>query len=193
MHTIVTICGSARAGNQTAQALALAHDELEKFDEVNVIQIEPFRMRLFIPGMENGPSDRDELQKIVSSADGVILATPEYHGSYSSLIKLVIDNLGYPSALAGKPVSLIGVAGGRYGAIKSLEHLRSICAHLGALALPGSVSIPQAGKVFDKDGHCLDPRVEKSIRRMARKLLAFIHDTTSPNVGMEVMSRSGSE
>ena len=37
-------------------------------------------------------------------------------------MKLVIENLGFPSVLAGKPVALLGMAAGAIGAIKSLEH-----------------------------------------------------------------------
>ena len=71
----------------------------------------------------------------------VILATPEYHGSFAAMMKLVIENLGFPSTLAGKPVALLGVAAGRIGAIKSLEQLRSVCSHVGAIVLPGPVSV----------------------------------------------------
>ena len=34
----------------------------------------------------------------------VVLATPEYHGSFSSVMKLMIENLGFPSVLEGKSV-----------------------------------------------------------------------------------------
>ena len=189
MPTIVTICGSARRDNPTAMALAIVQDELAKVDGLQIIGVEPDQMVLFIPGMETGPSDQDKLQEIVSSADGVILATPEYHGSYSSLMKVVIDNLGYPSALKGKPVSLLGVAGGRYGAIKSLEHLRSVCAHVGSLVLPDSVSISQAGRAFDDNGNCTNPRVETSLRKLAQRLILYLKQTKCPDLYMEVMSR----
>ena len=49
---------------------------------------------------------------------------------------MAIENLGYPNALKGKPAALLGVAGGRIGAIKSLENLRSIRFHVSALILP---------------------------------------------------------
>jgi FMN reductase len=48
-------------------------------------------------------------------------------------MKLAIDNLGFPSMLSGKPISLLGVAAGVIGAIKSLEELRGICSHVGAV------------------------------------------------------------
>jgi len=89
----------------------------------------------------------DKLQQQVSDATGVIFATPEYHGSYSSVIKLVIEQLGFPSVLSGKPIALLGVAAGSIGAIKALEHLRSVCSHVGAIVLPGPVSVAAVHKV----------------------------------------------
>src|SRR6202040_2603253 len=101
-----------------------------------------------------------QLQSAVNAATGVVLVTPEYHGSFSSVMKLVIENLGFPSVLAGKPVALLGVAAGSIGAIKSLEQLRSIASHIGAHVLPMPVSVPNVQKVFDPSGRVLDPGVE---------------------------------
>ena len=68
-------------------------------------------------------------------------------------MKLLIDNLGFPSALSGKPVALLGVAAGRIGAIKALEHLRSVASHVGAQVLPGPVSVASVGRSsMEKDG-----------------------------------------
>lgn len=58
-----------------------------------------------------------------------VLAPSEYPGSYSSVVKLFIENLGFPSLMSGKPVALLGVGAGQIGATKALEHLRSVCFH----------------------------------------------------------------
>ena len=191
MIKIATVLGSALAPKVTAMALALVHDELRSIEDVSVIDIDPSKLRLFIPGMEDGPSDSEQLQELVRSVDGVIISTPEYHNSFSSLIKMVIENLGYPSALSGKPVSLLGIAGGRYGAIKSLEHLRSVCSHVGALVLPGGISISKARTVFDNQGNCLDVEVEQDIRDMARYMYRYIHDSQCPDISLEELARKG--
>jgi len=191
MIHIVTISGSARPGNYTAKALALAHDELRKHADVRVTAIEPGTLRLAIPGTAMDSSDREWLIQTVGSADGVILATPEYHGSFSSLMKLVIENLGHPSALANKPVALLGVAAGRIGAIKSLEHLRSVASHVGALVLPTPVSVAQVRTVFDSEGRILDEVTEKAIRGLAAGLVDYICRTGCPQASMEQHVRSG--
>src|SRR5882672_846688 len=160
---IVVINGSMRPGNYTSMASALVVDELRKQSKVSVETIDPATLHLPFPGVEPGAPGTKELQAKVAAATGVILATPEYHGSFSSVMKLVIENLGFPSALAGKPVALLGVAAGLIGAIKSLEHLRGVVSHVGGIALPMPASVSDVQKVFDTSGKILDPNVEKRV------------------------------
>ena len=191
MITIATISGSAQQNNNTERALALVHDELRKIEDVDFIEVLPRQMKLAIPGSDMDGSDRALLQRTLRDADGIILATPEYHGSFSSLMKMTIENMGYPSALKGKPIGLLGVAGGSIGAVKSLEHLRSVCAHVGGLVLPGAVSIPNIRDVFDEAGKCLDAEAEKSIRVVATRIVKYIVDTSCPDRSFEEMIRNG--
>ena len=92
--------------------------------------------------------------------------------------------MGYPSALLKKPVSLMGVAGGAIGAIKSLEHLASVCLHTGAIVMPKYVSIPFGEQVFDKDGNSTDEAAEKRLRRLAAELVDYIRETTCPSISI---------
>ncbi len=187
---IVTILGTTRPGNFTAKALALLVDELRQQTRVNVTEINPRGMHLLFPGEPGESKDSQLLQSAVQKATGVVLATPEYHGSFAALMKLLIENLGFPSILAGKPVALLGVEAGQIGAIKSLEQLRSVCSHVGAIVLPGPVSIAEVQGLFDESGRCLEERIEKRIRGLATNLLDYIHDNICPRVALEQMVRS---
>ena len=148
---LVALQGSVRPGNNTAKALALVADEIQKHPGITLEIVDPTTMHLPLPG-QGTSEDAKRMQQLVAAADGIILATPEYHGSFSSVMKLLIDNLGFPSALSGKPVALLGVAAGRIGAIKALEHLRSVASHVGAQVLPGPVSVASVGSSMEKDG-----------------------------------------
>jgi len=187
---IVTINGSARSGNYTGKALAVAQDDLKQMNGVTLTVIEPATMKLAIPGSAMDGSDSRRLQEMVAAAAGVILATPEYHGSFSSLVKLTIENMGFPSALKKKQVALLGVASGRIGAVKSLEHLRSMCSHVGALVLPRPVSVAGVQSVFDKQGHCLDQGVKRQIRELASELVEYVYETQCPEISFEEWARS---
>lgn len=188
---IVIITGSARPRNYTDMAVALVADELRKDGKVKVEVIHPAELNLPLPGVNPKAEGTLKLQAAVKNATAVILATPEYHGSLSSVMKLAIENLGFPSVLAGKPVALLGVAAGSVGAIKSLEQLRSIASHIGAIVLPLPVSVPNVQKVFDAEGHVLDPNVDKLVRSLAKSLMDYVHQNLCPAVTLERVLRGG--
>lgn len=188
---IVIVTGSVRPGNYTSKASAFVLDQLKKHEGVSVEVIDPAKLRLPLPGMERESEARRSLQESVGRATGVVLATPEYHGSFSSVMKLVIENLGFPSVLAGKPIALLGVAAGAIGAIKSLEHLRGVVSHIGAIALPLPISVANVQKVFDQEGRCLDPGVERLVRGVATNLLQYINQNICPRVTLERVLREG--
>ncbi len=187
---IVAVAGSVRPGNFTGMAINLAADEIGKADDASIHVVDLSEVRLPLPG-QPASDDVKALQDRFSAATGIVLATPEYHGSYSSVIKLLIDNLGFPSVLSGKPVALLGVAAGQIGAIKALEHLRSVCSHVGAIVLPGPVSVAGVQRLFDEAGNCLDQSIEKRIRGLGTNLLDYIRGSICPRVALEEAVRRG--
>ncbi len=187
---IVVLIGTNRPGSYTAKAARLVIDELQRRSEVTVEVVDLGAMELAFPGHEPTP-DRARLQKLLEHATGVVIATPEYHGSFAAALKLAIENMGFPSGLAGKPVALLGVAAGAIGAVKSLEQLRGVCSHVGALVLPGSVSVAGVQKVFDEDGRCRDPKVEERVRGLAGSLVDYIGSSICPRLALERQVREG--
>jgi len=185
---IVGILGSVRPGNYTSMALALVADEVRQ-RSAGYQLVDPSVLNLPLPGLGPEAPGARSLRETVAAATGVVLATPEYHGSFSSVTKLVIENLGFPSVLAGKPVALLGVAGGVIGAVKSLEALAGVCMHVGALVLPGSVSVARVREAFDPQGKCLSPEVEKRIRSVAVNMLDYIGRSICPRLALEAMVR----
>jgi len=171
-------------------AMRLVQDQIESSGSFDFEMVDPVGLDLPLPG-RGGSDDAEALQAKVEASVGVVLATPEYHGSFSSVMKLVIENLGFPSRLSGKPVALLGVAGGAIGAIKSLEQLRGVCSHVGAIVLPGPVSVAHVRKVFDEEGNCSDERAEKQVRSVGQGLLDFVDRHVCPAISLEALVRDG--
>lgn len=188
MHKIVSVSGTSRPDNYTAHALAVVNEELTARGHPPEV-FDGRELALSFPG-QGSTDDARALRSSVESCAGVVLATPEYHGSFSAMTKLVIENLGFPSVLAGKPVALVGVAAGRIGAIKSLEQLRSTCAHVGALVLPGSISIAGVRTAFDDQGRPIDEKAAQALRGVAGSLLSFIENYVCPRYALEELVRS---
>ena len=186
---IAIVKGSVRSGNFTAKAVALVVDELQRLKVGGVDVIDPAELDLAFPGMPAGHSRAEDLRATIEAATGVVLATPEYHGTFSSVMKLVIENMGFPSVLAGKPVALLGVAAGSIGAIKALEHLRGVVSHIGGIVLPGSISVAGVHNHFDERGRVTDEKIEASIRSVATNLLDYVNQNICPRKCLEEMVR----
>ena len=90
---IVTICGSVRPGNYTSKALALVISEFQKRSDVDLTTIDLATLDLPFPGRPPQDSSADQLRNAVHAATAVVFATPEYHGSFSSMIKLAIERM----------------------------------------------------------------------------------------------------
>jgi NAD(P)H-dependent FMN reductase len=114
---VVIIKGRVRPGNYTGMAAALILDELKKHPKVSTEVIDPATLSLSYctrppqtrqdassperPGTDPRSKVTRHLQQKVGHATGVIMATPEHDGSFSSVMKLVIESLGYPSPWPG--------------------------------------------------------------------------------------------
>src|SRR2546422_10214484 len=113
---IVCISGTSRPDNSTVRALGIVVDELQH-SRVAPAVFDARALQLAFPGHPD-PGAGERLRTAIAAAPGVLLATPEYHGSCAAMTKLILENLGFPSLPAGHPVARVRAVAGRLGAIK---------------------------------------------------------------------------
>lgn len=90
------------------------------------------------------------LRKKVKEADGIVLASPEYHGGMSGLLKNALDFLG-SEHLQHKPVALIAVAGGGKGGINALNNMRTVMRGLYANSIPRQLVLDPKAFNYETD------------------------------------------
>jgi NAD(P)H-dependent FMN reductase len=178
---IVAICGSLRANSHTRKALQLTlAGAAELGAETQLLDLRDYDL-VFCDGDtadEDLPESVKRLKHEVQQAHGILLGTPEYHGGYSGVLKNALDLMGF-AQFEGKMIGLIGVAGGRMGAINSLTSLRAVGRALHAWVLPDEVSISQAGQQFAADGSLKDPQLADRVRNLGRQVarFAYLHNS----------------
>lgn len=187
MPSIVAISGTSRPDNFTSRALAVVSARLVQLG-ASVETFDARELQLDFPGRPE-TADAKRMREAVKGADGVVLATPEYHGTFAAMTKLILENMGFPSALGNKPLALLGVAQGRIGAIKSLEHLRGACSHMGAIVVPATVSLSGVQRVFDARGEVADPGARAALEGTAQSLLDFLKTYVCPKIALEALVR----
>ena len=169
---IVGVCGSLSASGATKSALSAALRGAAEFDvETDLIELRDYDLP-FCGATPEGdyPQDVSRLRGELQRAHGIILGTPEYHGSLSGVLKNMLDLMS-AEQFEGKVVGLIGVAGGHPGAISSLNTMRMIGRNLHSWVLPQEVSVGDAGTAFDDDGGATDPRIDKRLRTLGLQVV----------------------
>ncbi|CAG7625179.1 FMN-dependent NADPH-azoreductase [Paenibacillus solanacearum] len=119
---------------------------------------------------DSQPEDANvsELKQGLLEADGIVLATPEYHGSLSGVLKNALDFAGFDH-FDGKIVLSVSSAGGAVG-VSSLQHLQTIVRNVHGINCPEWISIGGAQRTFSPDGV---PEDEKTRERVQRTLNYF--------------------
>ena len=178
---VAGICGSLRRGSYTRMAVQVAlHGAQEVGAQIRLLDLKDYQL-VSCDGKEDErtyPADVFRLRSEVSHAQGIILGTPEYHGSFSGVLKNAMDLMGF-NEIEGKMIGLVGVSGGALGAINALNSLRTVGRALHAWVVPEQVSIPEAYKVFDQSGTLHDGDLEKRLKEVGRQVARFAYLHTS--------------
>jgi NAD(P)H-dependent FMN reductase len=178
---VAGICGSLRVGSFTRMALQMAlAGAHEAGARTRLIDLREYHL-IFCDGKEDEsgyPKDVFKLRDDVRAAQGIILATPEYHGGYSGVLKNALDLMGFEE-FEGKMLGLVGVSGGSMGAFGALNNLRAVGRALHAWVIPEQASVPEAWKVFDAAGSLTDHALEKRLKEVGRQVARFAYLHTS--------------
>jgi NAD(P)H-dependent FMN reductase len=177
--SVAGLCGSLRPASYTLMAVRIAlRGAQEVGAQTQLIDLKGYHL-LFCDGKEDEsayPEDLFKLRREVSQAQGIILGTPEYHGSFSGVLKNALDLMGFDE-IEGKMIGLVGVSGGALGAVNALNSLRTVGRALHAWVVPEQASIPEAWKVFDESGNLKDSAMEERLKEVGRQVarFAFLH------------------
>ncbi len=172
---VVGLCGSLRQGSTTHAALTIAlSGAKEAGAEVELLDLSKYQLIFHgsVADESEYPSDVFKLKEKVKRAHGILLGTPEYHGSFSGVLKNALDLMWFEE-FENKVVGLIGVSGGRMGAGNALSMLRTVGATLRALVIPNDVSIAQASEAFDENGNLHDPELAARVKAVGHQVTQY--------------------
>ena len=171
---VIGLVGSLRAGSATRMAVRFVlQSAREAGASVELLDLAAYNLPFL--GREREEGNVETVRRFradLGAADGIILGSPEIHGSISGVLKNALD-LVSSEDLEGKMVGLVGVAGGRMGATESLSHLRTIGRSLRAWVIPTQASIGDSDKAFDSRGEPIDPEVGDRLKLVGKQVAHF--------------------
>ena len=176
---IVGVGGSTREGSSSEQVLRACLDVAqERGARTRLVGAQALRLAPYEPGLVVAGQPEVELVEAVREADGVILASPGYHGGISGLVKNGLDYIEELRGdrrpyLDGRAVGCIACAAGWQAANSTLAALRAVVHALRGWPTPVGVAINTADVVWEPSGLPQDAQLQLQLQLLVSQVLGF--------------------
>jgi FMN reductase len=176
---IVGIGGTQRPDSSTERALRFCLRSAAKVGaDVAAIVGEQLALPMYNPEEPKRSPAADHLLDLLKRSDGIIIASPGYHGTISGFVKNALD---YTEDLCGdarpyfegRAVGCIVAANGWMATGTTLVTLRSIVHALRGWPTPGSALINSRQIQFTADDQCTDENVRGQLELVAAQVVEF--------------------
>ncbi|VAW23096.1 hypothetical protein MNBD_ALPHA11-614 [hydrothermal vent metagenome] len=179
MANALTLSGSIRKNSHNGRLASFVGEKLALAGmEVNNIDLKDYPLALFNADEEENcatPESAVKLAEMFAKADIIFIASPEYNGSLSPLLKNTLDWISrqrvkpYHRAIFG-----VGAAStGKMGGIGGLAHLREILGKMGALVAPASLGVGFSNQAFDENKRLLDKPTNQRADMLVEQLMSI--------------------
>ncbi|MFZ4400984.1 MAG: NADPH-dependent FMN reductase [Bacteroidales bacterium] len=144
----------------TAEILDLKEYNFPIFDERLAFQKSP-------------ESNTIKFAEKIKAADGIIIVSPEYNGSYPASLKNAIDLLY--EEWHHKPIAISTVSEGNFGGSQLIVSLQFILWKIRAWTVTASFPVPNVNESFDENGMPINKQItDKRASRFIKELLECI-------------------
>jgi NAD(P)H-dependent FMN reductase len=177
---IVAIAGSLRQASYNAALVRAATEVAPAQVQIEVASIRDIPLydaELEASGM---PDAVDRLKERVATADGLLLASPEYNNSIPGVFKNAIDWMSrppndIPRVFGDRPVALIGATPGAGGTLLAQAAWLPVFRTLKMRPwFGGRLGLSRAGELFDASGKLTDDKVRADLTRFLAGFAEFI-------------------
>lgn len=179
---ILAFAGSLRKESYNRKLLAIACAGAEAAGaEVTVVDLNDYAMPFMNEDLESesgAPEKARELKALMKAHDGYLIASPEYNGSFSGVLKNTIDwcsrleeGESVLECFRGKNVALLASSTGMGAGARGLTQLRTVLAGIGCLILPTQVTVGKAAEAFDAEGKLVKPKQQENAENLGKSLV----------------------
>jgi FMN reductase len=176
---VVGIGGTTRPGSATERVLRAALDAAERHGaDTLLLAGADIDLPMYAPHAGPRTAAARAVVERLAHADGVIVASPAYHGGVSGLVKNALDHVedlrdAPRPYLDGRAVGCIACAGGWQAAAATLTGLRAIAHALRGWPTPLGVTLNTSEPVFGPDGALAEPGALNRLDVLAEQVVSF--------------------
>jgi len=179
---ITVISGSNRKQNKTLHFAKYAYETLKAQTdlEVQFLDLSDIQGDMVSETMYKDSEQPQIIQHIQDTffipANRFWFFIPEYNGSYPGILKVMLDSMSvreYQNSFGQKKACITGIASGRAGNLRGMDHLSDVLNHLGMFVHPNKNPISSIFRVINKEDNSLTPDATESLQKQIDELLSF--------------------
>lgn len=178
---ILALAGSTRQDSCNKKLVTQAAEAARKLGAtVTIIDLKEYPIPFYdgdVESVQGMPENVKRLRKLMIASNAMIIASPEYNGSVSAILKNFIDwasrsEDGKPSreAFSGKKIALMSCSPGKGGGSRGLVHLRSILENVGSTVVDKSLAVPFSQEAFSAQGE-LNSETQQALIEEIKQIL----------------------
>ena len=147
-------------------------------ENLEVIDLKNYPIPFYDSDLESKeglPVNAKKIRQMMIRNNCIIIASPEYNGSITAVLKNVLDwasrsETGGPSreAFKGKTFIIMSATPGAAGGVRGLIHLKEIIENIGGTVFFDQITLGNAFKAFDEEGHLKDSKLKDKIKEIIR-------------------------
>lgn len=181
---ILAFSGSTRKDSYNkkllSEAASIAHKTGAK---VQIIDLKEYPMPFYDGDLEDEhgiPANAKRLREEIAKSDAIMIASPEYNGSISAVLKNTLDWLSRDDEgdardlFEGKKVAIMSTSPGSGGGKRGLVHLRAILEMLGAEVSREQVCLGKASSAFSPDGTIANIQARQELEKEVQSLITSL-------------------
>jgi len=106
------------------------------------------------------------MKKYIYGSKALVIISPEYNGSYPGVLKTFIDGWNRRE-LTSQKVALVGVASGRQGNSRGMDHLTAVLNYIGLPIVPLLIPISMVDNLLNEEKELTD---ESTLAALSRQI-----------------------
>ena len=166
---ITVISGTSRADSNTIRVASLYQRLLQKEaqEEVRLLSLRDRNV------WERGEDLKSIEKEFLTTAERFVFVLPEYNGSFPGILKTMLDNSDIRACWWGKKAMLTGLADGRAGNFRGLEHMSGILQYLRMHVYWDKLPISRINEELDAEGEFLRVATRAQVEAQISGFLHF--------------------
>lgn len=146
--------------------------------EIEILDLLDYDMPSYNEDVQNNqgfPDGSERLKEKLETAQGLIIASPEYNYSYPGYFKNMFDWISRyrPMPWNNKAVLFLSASPALAGGERALWPLRVPFEGCGSFVFPGMFSLPLAYQAFNEKDELIDPKVDKRLSDLVMSFVKF--------------------